>query len=255
MTPRLPVLVSAAALTVVALTACGVMPVPTLSPTPTGSGSATPTAIAPTPSSSPTATVDPTDPNLLFTISVTLTSPVGALAHVTQAVYKQVPTIANQAAVEQQLDEQCDGWRNTVGPADYVRTVITSDDVSTGGKVWSPSGHFVVTLAGFPAWFGDYTSFMAYCASVQGLIPGTIEGIAPVPAGAVADARGGWATLQYGFGIATDPQDQATDPQYTQLSDCVITLSPYAAANSAIAPTWAGVVQDPGLCEVNRNGT
>src|SRR5215216_6244020 len=55
-------------------------------------------------SPSPTADEEPVvDPNILFTISVTSTAPNGAVAHLTQTVYKPVTATTQQAADEAAL--------------------------------------------------------------------------------------------------------------------------------------------------------
>ena len=239
-----------AVLAVLALTGCGVMPVPTASGTPSGTPSPSPTATAASPSPAPSASGD-----ILFTISATLTSPVGAVAHLEQVVYAPVSALDDDAAVGAQLDEECDGWRSLFTGPDYLVTSVTATDLSTGGKKWAPSGQAVVSMAGTSVWQGDYTTFQSYCSSVQVLVPGSIRGVTPVPAGGSPDSAAGWATLTYGFGIATEPGTDATDSRYPQLTDCAITVTAAAKALSDRAATWtSAALARPGACEVNTPG-
>lgn len=239
----------AAALSLLALAGCGVMPVPGASGTPSGTPSPTASS-TPTPSPAPTAAGD-----VLFTISATLTSPVGATAHIEQVVYAPTATLADAAAVEAQLDEECDGWRDRFPAPDYLVSEITATDTSTGGKRWAPSGQVVVSLAGTAVYQGDFTPFQSYCSSVQVLVPADIRGVTPVTAGGNPDSAEGWGSLTYGFGIATEPGTDATDSRYPQLTDCAITVSPAARAASANAASWTtAMLARPGACEINTPG-
>ncbi len=238
----------AAVLTVLALSGCGVMPVPGASGTPSGTPSPSPSPTSTEPTPAPTASGD-----VLFTISATLTSPVGAVAHLEQVVYAPVSTLDDETAVTAQLDEECDGWRSRFPGGDFVVSSVTATDLSTGGKKWAPSGQVVVSMAGTSVWQGDYTAFQSYCSSVQVLVPGTIRGVTPV--GAAPDSAEGWATLIYGFGVATEPGTDATDSRYPQLTDCAITVSPAARALSDRASSWtSALLARPGACEVNTPG-
>jgi hypothetical protein len=192
---------------------------------------------------------------VLFTISAKLTSPVGATARIEQVVYKPVAELEDLDAITAQLDDECSGWRDTIGPADFVVGVITAKDTSTGSKKWPPSGQVVVTMAGTPVYAGDWETFQSYCTSAQVRIPGEVRGVTPVPAGADADSPGGWATLTYGFGIATEAGTDAGDDRYTQLSDCRITVTAAGRAESDLVEAWLTAPQSgPGMCEVNTPG-
>lgn len=226
------------------------MPVPLASGTASSSPSATAPTPTPTPSPAPTSSGE-----VLFTISATLTSPVGAVARLTQVVYAPVADLDDSAAVEAQLDEECEGWRSRFDNPDYLVGAITLTDVSTGGKKWAPSGQVVVTMAGTAVYQGDYTPFQSYCSSVQALIPGSIRGVTPVDAAGSPDSAHGWGTFTYGFGIATEPGTDATDARYPQLTDCAITVSPAARQLSSNAARWASeTLGRPGACEVNTPG-
>lgn len=241
----------AAAVSLLALAGCGVMPVPTGSGTPTGSPTAT-LSSAPTPTPTPVSTAAG---EVLFTISATLTSPVGAVARIEQVVYAPTGTLADSDAVEAQLDEECDGWRARFPAHDYLVTAITTTDLSTGGKKWAPSGQVVVTMGGTSVYQGDYTAFQSFCSSVQALVPGSIRGVTPVAAGGNPDSAEGWGTFTYGFGIATEAGTDATDPRYTQLTNCTITVSPAARAASSNAAAWTtATASRPGACELNTPG-
>lgn len=240
----------AAALSLLALAGCGVMPVPGATGTPSGTPSPSISAPTPTPTPVPSAAGE-----VLFTISATLTSPVGAVARVEQVVYAPTAALADSTTIEAQLDEECDGWRARFPSHDYLVSEITTTDLSTGGKKWPPSGQVVVTLAGTSVYQGDFTPFQSYCSSVQAVIPGSIRGVTPVAAGGNPDSAEGWGTITYGFGVATEPGTDATDPRYPQLSACTITVSPAARAASANAAAWtSATISRPGACEVNTPG-
>lgn len=235
-----------APLAVLALAGCGVMPVPTLTSTPTLSPSPTPTF---------SASPEPVAGDILFTLSATITSPVGATARVEQVVYAPVPDIDDEDAVVAQLDEECDGWRGRFTSPDYLVSAITVTDTSTGGKRWAPTGQVVVSMAGTAVYQGDYTPFQAYCASVQALVPATIRAVTPVPAGGSPDSAEGWGTITYGFGIATEAGTDVLDPRYTQISDCTVVVTPLARSLSTNAERWAtSVIGQPNACELNPAG-
>ncbi len=224
------------------------MPVPTMSATPSGSPS-------PSASPSPSPVPSPVAGDILFTISAVLTSPVGATARIEQVVYAPTADLSDLTAVEAQLDEECDGWRDRFTSPDYVVSAITTTDTSTGGKKWAPTGQVVVSLAGTAVYQGDYTPFQSYCSSVQALIPAEIRGVTPVPAGGSPDSPEGWGTLTYGFGIAVEPGTDATDARYPQLSDCTITVTAAGRALSSNAASWTSAsIARPGACEVNTPG-
>jgi hypothetical protein len=236
-------LATPAILAILALTLAGCTP-STPSPTASPSDSETPSASAtPTESASPTA--DPVDPNILFTITVTATSPSGAIAHLRQAVYAPVASTSSQVADEAALDSECDGWRAAYPSPAYVVTTIEITDESPAGKNWT-TPVAVVSMNGWPTFTGSVSSFMAYCASVQVSI-GSSRGVTPVNAAAGADGAGGWAHILFGFGIATNAGSDVPGPTDTLLSDCQIVLSPAASA-SAIASTWSASTASPLNC-------
>jgi hypothetical protein len=241
------ILPATAVLATLALAGCGVMPIP--SSLPSGTSTATSSA-SPTPSPFPTIEAD-----LLFTISANVTSPDGATAHLEQKVY--LPSLPDDVdALEAQLDEECDGWRGTIEPAEFVIATITAVDTSTGSHHWGYDNLVGVSMNGTPVFQGDYQSFQSFCSTVQLEIPGEVRGVSPVPLHSEPDEPGGWATLQYGFGIPTEPgTDPLDDERYIQLSGCTITLSAFARTESDIAPTWLTIPQpNPEGCEVNHDG-
>ena len=253
MTPKRTLIAGLLLASALALTACGVpAPVPTAETT--GSGSPTPTAAAPT--RTPTPTPLPTaQSDVLFTISAKITSPVGAVARVEQVVHQPVTQLDDRNTVESQLDEECSGWRTSIGEGEFIVSTITAKDLSAGGKKWPISGQVVVTMSGTPVFMGDFDTFQSLCASVQVKIPSQIRGVSPIVAGSDPDDPGGWATLTYGFGIPTEAGTDATDRRYPQITECRITLSPFAEAASAIARSWLTDAQAAtGLCEVNTPG-
>ena len=241
----------AVAASVLTLVGCGVMPVPSGSGTPTLSPS--PSASVATPTPTPATTPEPSE--ILFTISATLTSPVGAVAHLEQVIYAPTSDLNDVDSVTAQLDQECDGWRARFGQPDYLVGMVTATDLSTGGKKWSPTGQVVVSMAGTAVYQGDYTTFQSYCSSVQVLIPGSIRGVTPVPADGSPDSAEGWATLTYGFGIDTEPGTEPTDSRYSQLSDCAIKVTALGKKLSATAAKWtSSTISRPGLCQINHPG-
>jgi hypothetical protein len=209
-------------------------------PNPQTSGSNHP-SIAPTASASPTPvlpTITPVDPNVLFTITATATSPAGAVADLTQIVYKPTTNAASVA----QLDAECGSWQDYFTPSvQYLASTVTAVDRSPAGKSWS-SSVAVVSMNGFPVFTGDFGSFQSPCASVFINI-GTANGVTPVDAGS-PDANRGWAMNYYGFGIATeDPGAESAGPNDTVISNCAISLSDFAVNNSSIASGWATAPQ------------
>lgn len=209
------------------------------SATPTTTATATP---SPAPTPTPTATTAaPVDPDILFTISATVTAGDGSVARVTQTVYRPVATVP--AATTDLLDQECDGWRAEFPSPAYLRSAYVATTDSSAS--WT-GGRLGLSMNGWPVYAGDFGTFQSYCATVLADIPGSVEAITPVPAGGSPDATDGWATLFYGFGI---PDDDGT----TVLSDCVITLGADALA-SPRAAAWPSTPQVyPGrTCDVNR---
>ena len=196
--------------------------------------SETPEFSSPAPEETETSDpVDPVDPAVLFTITVTATAPDGASADLVQTVYKPVASTAQQAADEAALDGECDGWRAAYPTPQYIVSDISVTDTSPAGSSWQHSVA-VVSMNGWPVFTGEVDSFMAYCASVQVNL-GASRGVTPVSG--AADASGGWATFEYGFGIATEAGTDVPGPTDTVLSDCTIVLSA-EAQSSLIASAW-----------------
>ncbi len=190
---------------------------------------------SPSPSSTP---IDLGDPTVLFRISVTATSPGGAVADLVQTVYRPVAATSAQAADETALDAECGAWRDEFPDARFLVTSVTVTDRSPAGTSWGSASPAVVSMNGWPVFTGAMTSFQAPCASVQ-LRIGETRGVTPVASGS-ADGVDGWARVAYGFGIATDPTfDLSTTGPYVTLSDCSIELSQYAIDSSATAAGWA----------------
>ena len=230
-------LATVALLTALALAGC-TTPASTISGdgTPSGStDSATPTPEA-------TDTGPSLDPDVLFTITVTATAPNGAVADLSQVVYKPVPSTDMQAVDEAGLDGECDGWRAEFPSAEFVVSLIDVTDRSPAGASWNGSVA-VASMNGWPHFSGEVSSFQAYCASYQVNL-GASRAVTPVAAGTAADTSGGWAKIAYGFGIATEAGTDVPGPDDTLLSDCHIELSQYAIDNSAIAASWATQVQE-----------
>jgi hypothetical protein len=217
---------------ILTLGGCGLLP----SDVPTTAGS--PTGDAPTPTDTTTATVAPAvDPTVLFTITATATSPEGAVAHLTQVVYKPVDEV--NPDVMSQFNEECTGWGYGFPDAHFVGTTITAEDASPAGIAWDyPPA--VVSFDGYPVFTGDFLGFQAPCASIQIPIGGTAHGYLPILVGVSPDEEGGWAGVAYGFGEATDPgwSTKEAAKHVPTITDCSIELSDEAASTSAIAAKW-----------------
>jgi hypothetical protein len=227
---------SVALFVALALAACA-QPAPVPSSTPGASSSP-----RPTPSSSPTDDADPMHPDVLFVISVTATSPSGAIADLVQTVYRPTSSTTTQAADEAALDAECGSWRTEFPTARFVVSTMTVTDRSPAGASWGAASPAVVSMNGWPVFTGSVTSFQAPCASVQ-LGIGSARGVTPVAAGD-PDAVDGWARVAYGFGIATDPSfDLSTTGPYVTLSNCSIEVSTFATDNSETAEGWADAAQ------------
>jgi hypothetical protein len=231
-----------------ALAGCGTMGLPTGS-TPTPSATPTPTASpSATPSPTPTAMTTPAPEasgDVLFTIKAKLTSPTGATATITQTVFAPFDELDDQDAVEDQLDEECAGWRQTIGDDAWLVSKITAKDTSTGSRTWDSGPQFVVMMAGTSVFQGDYSPFQAYCVSAQGHVPGVIRAVSPLDPDIAPDSLGGWASIAYGFGTADDSN---------RVSGCTITVTPLARTESELAKTWPTLRQNPGFCEINTLG-
>lgn len=193
------------------------------------------TATESTPTSVPNGDGPVADPDVLFSIFVTATSPSGAVADLVQTVYRPVAATTQQSADEAALDGECDGWRSEYAAAEYVVGLIDITDRSPAGSSWDRSVA-VVSMNGWPVFSGEVDTFQSYCASYQVNL-GSSRGVTPIAAGAGADGTHGWAHIEYGFGIATEAGTDVPGPNDTVLSDCVIILGAEAQA-SAIASTW-----------------
>jgi hypothetical protein len=225
------------ALAVLTLAGCSLLP--TAVP-PTASTPSSDTTPSDAPSQEPTPTEAPVDvdPNVLFTITATSTSPEGAVAYLTQIVYK--PTKSVDGGYIDQLDEECDGWKVGYPKPSFISTDVTAVDASPAGTTWKydPAE---VDLTGYAVFKGDFNTFQAYCATVSIKAGGEATGVSPLVGGKKPDQKGGWAHMAYGFGIAYDPalsykQALKKNPH---LSDCTIVLSDEAIATSTIAAGWA----------------
>jgi hypothetical protein len=226
-----------AALSLVLLGGCALLP----SDVPTTAASQPGETSSPTASTTPTEAPDAVDPNVLFTISATATSPEGAVAYLKQVVF--MPTASVDGGYIDQLDEECAGWKAGYPNPSFIATTVTAVDASPAGVSWNydPAA---VDLTGYPVFKGDFDTFQAYCATVQIKAGGTATGVSPLVGGKTPDQKGGWAHMAYGFGIDYDGSltyQQALKTN-TQLTDCAIELSDEAVATSSIAAEWATLV-------------
>lgn len=228
MTNRMPHLLPAL-LAVALLSGC------TPAPTPSAGPSSSPAGPSATPSASASASADP---DILFTITATATSPSGAVADLRQVVYKPVAEAELPPTDIAQLDVECDGWRPLIAAPSFVVSDIDVTDRSGAGASWN-SAVAVVDLNGWPVFTGQISAFQSSCSSVQvGL--GATRGVTPVEGG-------DWELVDYGFGIATEAGADTPTPDDVLLSDCVMTLGA-DAASSAIATAWAGAAHGPLEC-------
>lgn len=242
---------AAAALSVLVLAGCGIMPVPTAatgsltrSPSPSATGRPTP---------APTETRPPTD--ILFTISATITSPVGAVAELKQVVYAPTAKPDKLAQVAARLDAQCTGWQKRFTDPAFLVSTITAKDLSKNGKKWAPSGQFDALMAGTSIFEGSLASEPEKCTTAQGLVPGTIRAITPVRSDGSADSAEGWGTLSYGFSIPVKDGDDPADKAYSQLTNCKVVVSAAAKKLSKNATAWSTQkFTTPGECILNVPG-
>jgi len=234
MTTRMPHLLPAL-LAVILLAGCAPTPAAPPGASPTGGPSASPSpSVSPSPAPAPAVA----DPDILFTITATATSPSGAVAHLRQVVYAPISEAELPAADIAQLGAECDGWRPLMTGPSYVVSLIDVTDESPAGAVWD-SGVAVVDLTGSPVFTGQITPFQAYCSSVQvGL--GASRGVTPVEGG-------DWETVDYGFAIAVEAGYDVPSEYDTLLSDCAIELG-VDASSSAIASAWVGLAHGPLEC-------
>ena len=205
---------------------------------------------APNTSVSPTPIVDdepPIDPNVMFTISATLTSPAGAIADIVQIVYRPVAADPD-AALLIDPENGCGDWESVIPDPEYVVTVATATDRSPAGISWPDFGVGFIGLSGRPIFTGPHQLWGVPCTDA--IIPiGTVRGITAVSSGP-ADTGYGWANVSYGIstGGAADEYAGWDDDNIT---DCVISLSQWAIDHSAKAASWATQTQPyPGvICE------
>ena len=200
--------------------------------------SANVTPAAPVPSATPSV-----DPNVMFTISATVTSPAGAIADVVQTVYKPVAQTDNQDADHALLTDPesgCGDWPSVIPDPLYVVAVATVTDRSPAGVSWPDLGVAFVDLMGRPMYTGPYDTWGAACSSVIAHV-GTVRGVTAVSSGP-ADTGYGWANVNYGISTGGSGQEYAGwDDE--NITNCKLTLSQWAIDNSAIAASWATKTQ------------
>jgi hypothetical protein len=235
--------VAAVVLLVAALTACST---PSNKP-PTSqqdAPGANVTQVKPTAKPSATATADP---NVMFTISATVTSPAGAVADIVQVVYKPVAQDADSALLTDP-DNGCGDWQSVIPDPEYVVTVATATDRSPAGVSWPDFGVAFVGLLGRPIFTGPHQLWGVACTDA--IIPiGSVRGITAVSSGP-ADTGFGWANVSYGITTGGAAQEyEGWDDE--NITNCKISLSQWAIDNSAKAASWATQAQlYPGVfCE------
>jgi hypothetical protein len=256
------IMAAAAILAVAALSGCSSpTPVHTSTHNHAGSGnpgqvakppkSATPTP-TPTPTSKPTpkpAGPPPLPANALFSISATVTASNGATADLLQIVYKPIAQDAAEVAL---LNSQCNypGQPDFQGQPTWQAQYPNSKfmDISMTATLHPGSPAFLAGDAvnfgfggGVSAYSGAYQTFEAYCSPGYITIPGTITGVATVPASDPAHALWGWASnpAQYGFDGGGDDPGEPDSGGTAVVSNCVVQLSADAKAAGGNIAAWA----------------
>ena len=238
--------VLAAAIVVVVATGCA--PAVVAVPQPTGVATA-PAIVAPTPTvtSTPAPTVDP---DILFTVTATVTSPGknGAVANLVQTVYAPRPATSVTTSDLARIKTQCDGLITTSANPTYLKTTVTST-LADDSSPW-PSDDSVGVVEGGgngSAWGGSFTPFETACAGPIITIPGEADGIAPIPSVKSASQPTGWTVGQYGFAYFYDADSfsDITKSERYKFSNCAIHLGPVAAQNPTAAK-WPSEVAHQG---------
>ena len=227
--------VTVTVLLIAGLTACSPSPDPATLDKPLNS-SVPNTGVPPTP------IVDdepPIDPNVMFTISATVTSPAGAVADIVQLVYRPVARDADSALLTAP-ESGCGDWQSVIPDPEYVVTVATATDRSPAGVSWPEFGVAFIGLSGRPIFTGPHQLWGVACTDA--IIPiGTVRGITAVSAGP-ADTGYGWANVSYGISTGGSADEYAGWDD-DNITDCTITLSQWAIDNSAKAASWATAAQ------------
>jgi hypothetical protein len=209
----------------------------------TGTAGATPMPAGPAAPAAPSG--PPSLPaNALFQISATVkASSNGATADLIQTVYKPVAQNAADAAI---LDAQCnfggsDDWRQVHPNSVFLDTSMVAI-LRAGSPAFLPDDQVDFSYSwGGSAYSGDWAPFEAACDSAFIKIPGTVHGVAPVPASDPAHGAYGWAQHPSGYGFwAGGNQPGTPDSGGTAVvSNCVVQLSAEAKATSAVIAAWA----------------
>ena len=184
----------------------------------------------------------------LFRITATAKAHNGAVADLVETVYQPISPTAKDVAL---LDSQCNypgvaslkgqpSWESTYPSPLVVATTITST-VRTGSPAWSPDEKVIFYFLGTAAYTGAFTGFEAYCAPGILGVPGTIDGVAPVPGGDPVGGSFGWANrfVSYGFNAGDNYPVTPVVGGHAIVSDCTIQLSAAAKGASTIAAAWA----------------
>jgi hypothetical protein len=250
------VIAAAAILAVAALSGCS-SPAPAHTSTHNHAGSGNPGQVAkPTTSATPTPTSTPTPAgpaplpaNALFSISATVTASNGATADLKQIVYKP---IAQDAADVALLNKQCNypgqpdfqgqpTWQAQYPNSLFLDVTMTAT-LHPGSPAFLPGDAVNFGLGGgVSAYSGAYQTFEAYCSPGYITIPGTITGVATVPASDPAHALWGWASnpAQYGFDGGGNDPGQPDSSGTAVVSNCVVQLSADAKAAGPNIAGWA----------------
>jgi hypothetical protein len=185
----------------------------------------------------------PLPANALFSISAKVTASNGATAHLVQTVFEPVSQDASDVAL---MNAQCNlsgqpTWQTTYPGSLFLDTTITAT-LAPGSPAFLPADAINFGFAsGASAFSGAYTGFEAPCAPGYIGIPGTIHGVATVPASDPVHGTYGWANnpSSYGFvGGGNDPGG-ADSGGTAVVSDCIVQLSATAAAADVTEAAWA----------------
>ena len=210
-----------------------------------------PSSLAKPPTSTPTVTATPKQSgppplpaNALFQISATVKSTTnGATADLIQTVYKPVAQNTADAAT---LDSQCNfgggyDWRQVHPNSIFLDTTMVAT-LRTGSPAFLPDDQVdFFFAAGSSAYTGDWAPFEAACDSEFIKLPGSVHGVAPVPAGDPIHGVGGWAYTQASYGFWAGGNDPGTPDSggAAVVSNCVIQLSADAKAAGSAEVAWA----------------
>ena len=203
----------------------------------------------PHPSATSADPADPTrptvDPTVLFTITAKLSSDAGATADLSEIVYKPVDAtdqMSKDEALANDPDLGCPNWLSLIPNEQFLVGKITVTDTSPAGASWPADAYGLALLdfdGGHPVYSGAMNFFQAVCDTGVFVTLGETRAVSPVNPTS-PDEQYGWASYSYGF--YAEPGEFAGTIGST-ITDCSLTLSDYATANSVVVQGWAAQPQ------------